>query len=677
MKKELIRRLFKTTCVSYFLLICTAVLNPFSVEAGVLLGIKNIHATYSGDPRHEVTVSWRTEVPLRDARVLYGLPGQPRSEWGIFHAETIASMGGYNHHARMPGLEPNTRYAYRVSGPDGSWGPACHFRTAPGEGASFTFAVIGDVQGKEEPSGIWQAAGDWLADQDDVLFALLLGDLVDTGYSQTQWDAFFNSLHPGLSRRLFHSTIIMPLIGNHDTYGGEDNRQGLQVYLDQFRLPPNGQGPWAGHYYAFDIADARFVILDTEGAVPDRVDYMAAQTRWMSGLDWDARPWTFAAHHRSTHPIRRHAPSQVSRHVWRPHFFDRRVDMVFNGHNHSFAVTYPMKPALLHGLSGGRHFTGPWRAEVDTGCPSGLPNLLLLEENEPIRYPGYQAAGRSVHTYPAGSLQTRAIQAERRIEPIDVSSRATLWMGYLYQKRGGWYAEHQGGWRLSNSANSGGPYLQVATSRVEQNGHFRIHVGSAYADSALPIAPEGRPHVPSDPFFVLARFIFEEGQITGQLKSYRAPAALPTTVPTEWDAEVVWNGAWEGALDTVTLLGEDRNRESLIDEFRLGWEMRDVLPVPAGSLAHRGQPLVEERFDAVPSRHDGKRVVYYDGGAINSSGAANDSWFIRAREDRLNMPLLGLFTVTPERVIARTVFFADFENWRAGDVFDAFELSRD
>lgn len=644
--------------------------------AGVDGGIKNIHATFSGDPRHEVTVAWRTEGALEPVAIRYGPVDRDPSTWVQETGETMDATEGRDHRARLTGLNPGVRYGYRVTGPGGVWGPVCTFRTAPDEGPSFTFAVIGDVQGKEAPSAVWQQAGDWLADQDDVAFALLLGDLVDNGYAQTQWDAFFNSIDPAHSRRLFHAMILMPLIGNHDTYGGTDNRGGLQRYLKQFTLPPNGQEEWEGLFYTFDVLNARFIILDTEGAVPNRTAYLAAQTQWMNTLDWAAQPWVFVAHHRPVYEIKRHLPSAISRYVWRPHFFDRYADIVFNGHNHSHAVTYPMQAARLHGMSSGKGFAAPWQAEVNTGCASGLPNLFLLEDGELIRYPGYQAAGRSVNTYPAGALRDRAIQATRSIEPIAIAPGTELWMGYLYQKRGSWYAEDQGGWRLSSSTDLIRYRLQAATSRVETNGHFRIHAGAAHQDSREPIASEGHEQISGEPFFVLVKFVFEEGRVTGRLKTYRAPQPLPAIEPELWDATVIWEETWNANLDTLTLLGEDVRRESWMDEFRLGRRMEDVLLIPDGAATHAGHPLVEERFDTVSTIHAGDRVVYYDGGGINYSGPANETWYIRSRQHRPNLPLLGLFTVTPERVTGRTVFFADYEKWKAGDVFDTFELMR-
>lgn len=653
-----------------------------TVSAGVDQGILNIHVTFSGDPAHDVTVSWRTEEPLTSAQLRFGPMGTDERNWVERQGETVASAGGYNHHVPLHGLEPDTRYAYRVLSPHDGWGPVCSFRTAPTEGDTFTFAVVGDVQGKEQASIPWQDAGEWLAAQEDLLFVWLMGDQVDTGFSQLQWDAFFNSLEQEHSRQLFHSTVIMPLLGNHDYYGGELNNQGVELYLDQFRLPPNGIPEWEGRFFTFNILNAKFITLDTEGDRPDSDAYFADQTRWMKTLDWEARPWRMVAHHRGPYQFRRHVPSSHARDIWRPHFYDRYTQLVFNGHNHSQAASVPLRAERLDGLNGGRGFTGPWQGVQDSGCATSLPNLLLLEDNQLIQYPGYEAVGRSVNTTTRGSLEgRRPIHARRPIEPIATGPGTELWVGYLYQKLDGWYATNQGGIRLQ-AADNEDRYLQVATTRVDTEddgrwGHLAVHLGREYQVASTPIAREGRNHIPEDAIFVLAKYVFHEGRTQGFLKSYRAPEALPQTEPTEWDAIVEINETWATELDTLVLLGESQRRDGLLDEIRVGRQLTDVLLQSQTHVTSpSGRALVKERFDIVPTVNPGDGVVYYDAGGINSSGAANQDWYIRFREDRSRMPLVALFTVTPESINGQTVFFADFEEWSTGDVIDEFTILR-
>ena len=635
-----------------------------SAEAGA----RNIHTTYGADPARGVSASWRTDAALAPAKVKFGPAGSDEATWSEATAASIESAGGFNHHAALKSLQPGTRYNYRVSGPDNSWGPVCAFKTAPQSGG-FTFAVVGDVQGKAEPSAIWGTAGAWLAAREDVDFVVLLGDLVDKGAEQIQWDAFFNPVRPGGAASLFESKTIMPILGNHDYYGGADNKEGIKLFVDQFRLPSNGTENWNGRFYTFPYGDARFVMLDTEDK-----ESIVDETRWMQSLDWKDRPWVIAALHSPVYQFSRHATSVPGRNVWRPHFFDEHAQLVFNGHNHTLAASHPLRATRLDGLSGGKGFAGPWQAKEDKGCPTGMPALLLLEEGDQISYPGLADTGRALSTLATGTLKETTLDAQRPVEPIVPGEGKDLWIGYLFQRKGGWYAPAKGGWRLADS-NDPSRFLEISTNRTDAaEGKFRIAAGAQAVDSSKPIAAEGRENVPAEPFFVMAKFTFAGGKVTGRLKAFRAPEALPTAEPAEWDAVVELPEDWaKASFDQLVMLGESAKRDSLLDEFRAGRTMGDVIPPATGAQPPAGA-LVVESFDTAPTGTDG--VVYFDGGGVNFNEPAENRAFVRYRQEKSRMPLVSLFTVAADKITGRTVLFGEHDGKPAGTVLDEFEIPR-
>lgn len=647
-------------------------LNGVAYSAGG--AVRNIHTTYGADASRSVSAGWRTDAAVASPKVKFGPAGSDESTWSETTAASVESAGGFNHHAALDNLKPGTRYNYRVSGPDGSWGPLCSFKTAPEKGG-FTFAVIGDVQGKESPTAAWGEAGAWLAARDDVDFAILVGDLVDIGAEQPHWEAFFNPLRPEGGASLFESKTIMPILGNHDYYGGADNKQGVRLYLDQFRLPGNGTPKWDGRFYTFTYGDARFVLFDSE-----EKDSYLDQTVWLKTLEPGDRPWLIAAQHVPIYQFSRHETSMPGRSVWRPHFFDNHAHLVLTGHNHTLAATHPLRATRLDGFSGGKGFAGPWTARQDIGCGTGLPALLLLEEGDTISYPGLAETGRALSTLSVGTLQREtSLRATRPLEPIVPGEGGDLWIGYLFQRKGGWYLPAHGGWRLADSKDAS-RFLEISTTRSdsgpgsESQGRFRIAAGPQSANSANPIASEGRDKVPADPFFVLARFSFQGGKVIGRLKTFRAPEALPATEPAEWDAVVESPVDWANApFDQLVVLGETAKKDSLLDEFRLGRKMEDVLPPAAGSAAPGGA-LVEELFDVKSTDSEG--VVYFDAGGINHNREPEKHWYVRYGQEKSRMPLVSLFTVADEKITGRVVLFREFDGKPAGEVMDEFEIPR-
>lgn len=636
--------------------------------------VRDIHTTYGEDAAKSVAVGWRTDAALPSPKVKFGPVGSDEASWIEVTASSVESAGGYNHHASLGNLEPGTRYSYRVTDQNSAWSRLCSFKTGPLKGG-FTFAVIGDIQGKEHPTAAWGEAGSWLAAQEDVDFAILLGDLVDTGAEQSHWEAFFNPLRPEGGASLFEAMAIMPILGNHDYYGGDDNTQGVHLYLNQFRLPSNGLPKWEGRFYSFTYGDARFLMLDSE----EKSSYVD-QTTWLKSLHLEDRPWVIAALHVPVYQFSRHETSLPGRHVWRPHFFDKHANLVFTGHNHSLAVTPPLRATRLDGLAGGKGFAGPWNAMEDKGCDSGMPALLLVEEGDRISYPGLADTGRALSTLTSGVLKNGAfLEASRPLEPITAGEGKDLWIGYLLQRKGGWFLPANGGWRLANSEDPS-RFLQITTTRTdtgpggESHGRFRIAAGSQSANSATPLAAEGRNNVPAEPFFVLAKFTFEGGRVIGRLKTVRAPEALPITEPTEWDAVMEAAGDWANTpFDKLVLIGETAKKDSLVDEFRIGRTMADVIPPAEGASPPAGA-LVEELFAIAPTGSDG--VVYFDGGGINHNRAPEERWFIRYGQDQSRMPLVSLFTVADDKITGRVVLFREFDGKPPGEVLHEFEVPR-
>jgi purple acid phosphatase-like protein/calcineurin-like phosphoesterase family protein len=294
----------------------------------------NIHTTFPGDPTSEVTVSWRTP-PFGSSSVQYGLTPDLGSSAVGTH---FLSSGGFQHHVPLTGLDADTTYYYRAGG---GLGPLSTFKTAPAGNEHFRFAVIGDVQGYETITQAWTDASNFLAQQ-DLLFWMPMGDLVQEGAIQAQYDAFW-----GGCATLSQSVPIMPVIGNHDRYGCVDGYP--QLYLDQFRLPDNGNPDYTGRWYEFEIGDMHFTVLESypEGGPLTSIEARAVQAAWMdSVMGQTDKSWKFASIHPPTYSTGGHGGEDLNpdlNPIWESH----GAAAVFSGHTHSFEVTHPIHDGAL------------------------------------------------------------------------------------------------------------------------------------------------------------------------------------------------------------------------------------------------------------------------------------------------------------------------------------------
>jgi hypothetical protein len=311
---------------------------PFAIVIAVLSGqawadVTNVHTTFGEDPTRSVVVSWRTDATAIDSAVHYG----STAAYGVTASgSAIASGGGTIHHVPLNGLSPGQTYHFKC-GDNSGWSPDSTFRTAPVAPASFSFAVVGDVQGRTF-STKWQNCSTWLAGR-ELPFWIPLGDIVDAGESQAQWDAFYTS-----GDELLRSCVVMPVIGNHEMLTDPlTAAQWPGLYLDQFELPDNGDATCQECWYAFDVGDALFVILNSNFNETVFPGARSRQTTWLQNkLSTATQEWVFVFLHNPIYSSGGGHGGEDMLPTWNALFEENRVTAVFSGHTHYFEAVVPI-----------------------------------------------------------------------------------------------------------------------------------------------------------------------------------------------------------------------------------------------------------------------------------------------------------------------------------------------
>lgn len=232
--------------------------------------------------------------------------------YAAYHTYNMKASDGTKgqlHHIDLSGLVPGTVYLYQVNY-NGEATGEFSFATFPAAG-KFTFAVYGDTQ--DELPNFSQAerhklVADRIAQEEEVLFVLNVGDLVNDGNDAANWDRYFNA-----ARNMVATKTVFPARGNHD---------GNDLYYDIFGVLP---------YYSFDCADAHFTILDS-------IDNPIGQTDWLYNDLANEKEWKFVFSH---HPIYTSETNHFGgwenfRNEWENIFISQGVDVVWNGHIHAY-----------------------------------------------------------------------------------------------------------------------------------------------------------------------------------------------------------------------------------------------------------------------------------------------------------------------------------------------------
>ena len=286
--------------------------------------VRNLHLAFGTDPATMMTVSWRAAGPCDFE--LVDQPGQ---------SQVALAPTGSAYRVRLQGLVPGRPYQYRIkTETDTATGT---FATAPTAPATFSFAVLGDVQGIG-PSAKWQRTADWLTSQGPAFF-LPVGDLVEHGLIQAEWDSFFAD-----GAKLFATTPVEPIIGNHDCYRDRYPELKPHLFLDQFAVPPNGVPGYDGYWYSFDYGAAHFVVLcnfPVGGPVPMREAADVLQTLWLQkDLATTHQPWKFVFFHVPVYSSGPHGDATLYlARIWGQIFTATHVTAVFSGHTHAFETT--------------------------------------------------------------------------------------------------------------------------------------------------------------------------------------------------------------------------------------------------------------------------------------------------------------------------------------------------
>ncbi|MCH2163017.1 MAG: metallophosphoesterase family protein, partial [Phycisphaerales bacterium] len=375
--------------------------------------------SWTGDPVTTQAVTWRTDpsvvhaigqvAPAGDGP---GFVGEART----IDAVTVsldAELGlAHYHSVNFEGLSPETDYAYRVG--DGTdWSEWSHFRTASEEPKPFTFVYFGDAQNNVK--SLWsRVVREAYRDAPRAAFLLHAGDLVDDANSDVEWGEWFYA-----SGFIHRSTPCVATPGNHEYASGLSRH-----WRPTFSFPINGPEGLEETVYYFDYQGARIVSLNS-------MENPEAQIPWLERVLSEEKPsWTILTFHHPIYSAAKDRDNPELRDLWQPVFDRFKVDLVLQGHDHTYArsklishenvaegVTKQSAAGTLYVVS----VSGPKMYEVKeqpimqkTGQNMQLYQIIMIDGAE-LRYEARTATG---HIHDAFTLRKRPGQVNELVERL-------------------------------------------------------------------------------------------------------------------------------------------------------------------------------------------------------------------------------------------------------------------
>ncbi|WP_371372896.1 purple acid phosphatase family protein [Sporomusa aerivorans] len=354
----------------------------------------HIRLTWAAEPAVTQTITWRTGAATVNGQVQYA----EAARFGQFPQKSItvsAEVEGLTtnlgdvatHSVTLTGLKPDTRYVYRVGGPE-EWSPPYYFTTAPGTVRPFKFLIFGDSQSVNY--GVWRTtAYNAYQTNPDAAFFTNVGDLVDVGQDYAQWQSWFNG-----AQGMIETIPAMPVTGNHECYTPSRSMSRPVLFTSQFKLPLNGPDGLKGQVYSFDYANVHFVMLDSQQSEQGRFmpNMLEDQKVWLEkDLQATQKKWKVVFLHR---PLYNNKPGEGDGNIRRTFagIFDKyHVDVVFTGHDHAYSRTYP----LFGGLKADSPAQGTVYVATGRSGTKTYPNIIAKEWHEffynPAVEPNYLA----------------------------------------------------------------------------------------------------------------------------------------------------------------------------------------------------------------------------------------------------------------------------------------------
>ncbi|GGH17756.1 metallophosphoesterase family protein [Sphingobacterium alkalisoli] len=294
--------------------------------------------TWSNDPSTTQSVTWRVNSASKKiigqlveeqsspdleeaAQTVLGTPSYLKREGG--DADTYG-------HVTFKGLKPGTLYTYRVG--DGElWSAWNQFRTADPSG-DFSFIYLGDAQ--NDIRSRWsRSIRKAFQHEPNARFIVHAGDLINRSNTDSEWGEWYEG--SGFIHQMIPA-IATP--GNH-----EYRRDSLeQLVLDphwktQFQFPKNGPVGMQDAVYYIDYQDLRMISLNSQLIMLDSVA-AKTQEKWLEDVLASSKSkWNIVVMHHPVYSTSKDRDNTILREHFKPIFEKYGVDIVLQGHDHTYA----------------------------------------------------------------------------------------------------------------------------------------------------------------------------------------------------------------------------------------------------------------------------------------------------------------------------------------------------
>ncbi|MFO1005185.1 MAG: metallophosphoesterase family protein [Planctomycetaceae bacterium] len=387
--------------------------------------------TWEGDPATSTAVTWRTSAEIKQGLAQIAVatdgPGFAKTATPVNAVTTPLETEfgpAHWHTVSFTGLTPKTKYAYRV-GDGENWSEWFQFQTASNAPEPFSFVYFGDAQ--NDLRSMWsRVIREASRDAPKAAFMLHAGDLINRAESDADWGEWFQA---GGHLHAMIPSVATP--GNHEykvtaKIAGIPTKIELSKYWQPgFAFPKNGPEKLEETCYYIDYQGARIISLNSN-------DRHLIQAAWLEKvLANNPNKWTIITFHHPLYSTAKGRDNAMIRVAWQAVFDKYKVDIVLQGHDHSYGRT-----GLLHGentttglakqsnesgtvyvvsVSGPKQYAAQRSPIFKRVADDTQLYQIIHVDGDQLRYQAHTATGR---LYDAFTLQKQPGQPNQLIEQV-------------------------------------------------------------------------------------------------------------------------------------------------------------------------------------------------------------------------------------------------------------------
>lgn len=314
---------------------------------GALAGTANITSPsnvilFPCESVSDMSVTWWDAENIENGQVIYGTNENLEDAATVTAEKNVDGDGYTSFEATMTNLSPATTYYYKV-GNGNAWSEIYSFSTEDTDTEKFSFLYLGDVQyadinNAQAEYDKWSALVTNAAENYDLSFALMGGDMIQQSTNVDNWNMFLNAASDN-----FSALPMLAVTGNHEINASTGTPDNMKEYMS---LPANGPTGFDERIYSYDYGNCHITVLDSnvfDDICNISTEDLTSIKNWLKNdlASSDAKWKIVALHHPAYAVVSDEIATQVMEN-WVDVFEEAQVDLVLCGHQHIYMRTYPM-----------------------------------------------------------------------------------------------------------------------------------------------------------------------------------------------------------------------------------------------------------------------------------------------------------------------------------------------